>query len=208
VLSVEVARAHSRDLHADVLRVFNEFRAVRVEVGIELGNDARAAAAVDVSPGGAFDYLEAADAHVFADGEYHVLKLGFNGNFGAVVGKSFKSFDIGRFVSDDGFKDALDEFLEGSVLGNEVGLGVDFDNGGNAVFGKNVDNAFGGYSVGLLAATESPFSRRYLIASSKLPSVSTSAFLHSIMPQPVFLRSSITSFAGILTAILISPYKL
>ena len=57
------------------------------------------------------------------------------------------------------------------------------------------------------AATASPFSRRIFIALSKSPSASTSAFLHSIIPMPVFLRSSITSFAAIF-AIMVNPFVL
>ena len=47
------------------------------------------------------------------------------------------------------------------------------------------------------AATESPFSRRIFIALSKSPSASIRAFLQSIIPHPVFARSSDTILAFI-----------
>ena len=45
------------------------------------------------------------------------------------------------------------------------------------------------------AALAAPFTRRASAAFSKSPSVSTSAFLHSIMPAPVRSRSFFTSAA-------------
>ena len=50
-----------------------------------------------------------------------------------------------------------------------------------------------------LAAAASPFLRNQSTASSSAPSVSVSAFLQSIMPAPVFSRSSLTSEAVIST---------
>jgi hypothetical protein len=53
-----------------------------------------------------------------------------------------------------------------------------------------------------LAALESPFLRSQSIAASMLPSVSSRAFLQSIMPAPVFSRRSFT-IAAVTFAILV-----
>src|SRR5699024_11222506 len=57
-----------------------------------------------------------------------------------------------------------------------------------------------------LAAVARPRSRSSSMALAKSPSASVRAFLHSIMPQSVCLRSSITSFAEI--AIVILSYSI
>ena len=49
----------------------------------------------------------------------------------------------------------------------------------------------------LLAAAASPFLRRTFSASARSPFVSARALLHSIMPTPVFSRSSFTKLAEI-----------
>src|SRR6476620_2568938 len=46
-----------------------------------------------------------------------------------------------------------------------------------------------------LALAAKPFSRRYCLAASMSPSVSSSAFLQSIIPAPVLSRSAFTSCA-------------
>ena len=57
--------------------------------------------------------------------------------------------------------------------------------------------------LAFFAATARPFSRRSLIASSTSPLASVSAFLHSIMPQPVFCLKSFTILA-VIAAIFVS----
>ena len=53
----------------------------------------------------------------------------------------------------------------------------------------DADQAFGRDAAGLLGGLERPFARSQSIAASMSPLVSTSAFLQSIMPAPVFSRS-------------------
>src|SRR5699024_8970634 len=58
-----------------------------------------------------------------------------------------------------------------------------------------------------LLAVARPCSRRISMAFSKSPSAWVSAFLHSIMPQSVCLRSSITSLAEIAIGCVSFLYK-
>jgi hypothetical protein len=72
--------------------------------------------------------------------------------------------------------DHLDQTLKMLVPRNEISLGIDLDH----------DSAF-------FAALANPFLRSQSTAASISPLVSTSAFLQSIIPAPVFSRSSFTN---------------
>ena len=106
---------------------------------------------------------------------------------------SLPADDVLRVHRGDLHRDVLGEALEVLVAGDEVGLAVDLD--------QHADARRRGCSErrrprwrsrpAFLAASARPFLRRYSIAFSMSPPVSTSAFLQSIMPAPVRSRRSL-----------------
>ena len=95
---------------------------------------------------------EAADLQILADG--HDL-LGQDLSHGQVtlgVLALEQSLDVGGVVVEDDLADVLDELLERFALGAEVGLAVDFDDGGNAALGADagISHTLGSHAAGLL----------------------------------------------------------
>jgi len=109
-------------------------------------------AAVDVAGRGTlgFSANEAADGHVLADLADEGLADLFNGL--AVDLEGGQGFDVGRVLGGDEFGNVLDEGQEVVVLGDEVGLAVDFDHRAQLGVGGDVDadDAFGGHAGGSL----------------------------------------------------------
>ena len=93
---------------------------------------------------------EAADADVLADDEDHLLLLLLNGELGAGIFALHKSVEVGGLAVGDSLGDALDKVDKLLVLGDEVGLGVDFDDDAGAVDDGGVSHTLGGYAAGLL----------------------------------------------------------
>ena len=87
---------------------------------------------------------------------------------------------------------AAHELLEGLVAGDEVGLGVDLDQGAGGPGQGMPIRPSPATRPAFLAAAARPFLRSQSIAASRSPPVSASAFLQSIMPAPVCSRSSLT----------------
>ena len=106
---------------------------------------------MDVSSGNAFDNLEATDRHVFTDSEDFLLEFVFNGGFLACELGCEKSCNVCGLGFYDSNKNTVYEFLERSVLCNEVGFGVNFNDSGAAVSGVNVNDTVCSNSVCLLS---------------------------------------------------------
>ena len=78
--------------------------------------------------------------------------------------------------------------LELVALGDEVGLAVELDERADVAVDEDVDGALVGSAPGALGgAGECPSARSQSLAASMSPSVSSSAFLQSIIPAPVCL---------------------
>lgn len=208
----DVGRRHRRDLHADVLGKLRELGLAFDAAGrLELRDDAGRAVAVDIGAGHALDDLEAGGwVMVFADGENLVLHFRVNGAVGAVERQREQRLDVRRSAGENRAQDTLDELAEGGVVGDEIGLGVDLDDrGGQPVVAlEDVHDALGGDAVALFRGDGKSFFTQDFHRLIEIALGSTSAFLHSIIPMPVFLRSSITSFAAIFAMMLVNPFVL
>ena len=91
-----------------------------------------------------------------------------------------------------------DQFLKGFVTGDEVGLGIDLDHCTDRPLGIDPDQAFRGDPLRpSWRRRRVPSCAAQSTASSRLPAVSPSARLQSIIPAPVFSRSSLTIDAEI-----------
>ncbi len=90
--------------------------------------------------------------------------------------------------------------MEIVCLCDEVRFTVYFDQYADMTVRMNIrsDSTFRRIRSAFFAAVASPFSRRYRLLFAISPSVSTSAFLHSIIPAPERVRSSFTKLAVIL----------
>ena len=130
---------------------------------------------MDVSDAGVLaEAMEAADLEVFTD-DHDLLGNGLgDGQLGAVEFAGLECLDVGRVVFGDGLGNILDEIDKDGRLGGKVGLGVDLDGDADAVLDGGIGHA---------------------LALSMSPSVSTRAFLQSIMPTLVISRRVFTSAA-------------
>ena len=100
-----------------------------------------------------------------------------------------------------------DHVLETVVAGAEVGLAADLDHGGGGPLGvdEDGDEAFAGGPAGLLLGLDQPAScAGGPWRPARSPLVSSSAFLHSIMPWPVSSRRALTIDAVISAMCLLS----
>ena len=120
--------------------------------GVELDDDADAAAGVDVGGDHALVAGEAADLDVLADDQDLLLQQGVHGEVGALGLALEQGVYVGGVLGHDGVGAGLDEGLELGVLGHEVGLGVDLDDHGHlaAVADSGESHALGGDTAGLL----------------------------------------------------------
>ena len=112
-----------------------------------------AAAHVDVGDAhAAVVAAEAADLDVLADDEDLVVLLLEDGLLAAGVLAGEQGVEVGGVVLRDDLGDVLDVVDEELVLGDEVALGVDLDDGAHAAVGADpgVSHALGGYAAGLL----------------------------------------------------------
>ena len=104
--------------------------------------------------------------------------------------------DVGVALGRDRLRDRGDEPGEVGALGDEVGVALELDEHADVAVDDRLDRALRGLAVGELArALLRPFSRSQSAAFSRSPSVASSAFLQSIIPAPVALRSLATSAA-------------
>ena len=83
------------------------------------------------------------------------------------------------------------------VVRDRLGLAADGDHRAVRVVEVDRDLALGRLPAGALRRLARPFSRRYFLAASRSPPVSSSARLQSIIPAPVASRSSLTALAEI-----------
>ena len=118
---------------------------------VELGDDADAAAAMDIGGDGALIPGEAADLDVLADGLDVLLEQVVHGLV-AVGLAGQQSLHVRGVLGDDHVGAGVDKSLELSVLSHEVGLGVDLDDHGHlaAVRDLGEGHALGGNTAGLL----------------------------------------------------------
>jgi hypothetical protein len=140
----------------------------------------------------------AAEVHVLADRADRVLDrvgadaLGRTGiaRLGDRLGRSVgRQRDLG---------DVAHHLLEGVVAGHEVGLGIDLDHDRARASAATPIRPSAAVRPAFLSAFAMPFLRSQSTASSRLPLVSASAALQSIMPAPVMSRSCLTCAAEML----------
>ncbi len=95
---------------------------------------------------------EAANLDVLADDEHLVVLLLEHGLVAAGVLAGKQGVEVGGVFLGDDLGDVLDVVDKEVVLGDEVALGVDLDNGAHAALGADpgVSHALGGYTAGLL----------------------------------------------------------
>ncbi len=95
---------------------------------------------------------KAADLQVLTDGHDLLGQDLGHGQVALGVLALEQSVHIGGVVVQNDLADVLDKLLESFALGAEVGLAVDFHNGGNAALGADagISHAFGGHAAGLL----------------------------------------------------------
>ena len=140
---------------------------------------------------------DAAQRHVLADGGDELLQAILDGRLRAREVRRLERLD--RAVAHERDLGGLArEGLELVVAGDEVGLGVDLDD--RRACGPTDSTATRPSAAtrpAFLAALARPFLRSQSTAASTSPSVSLSAALQSIMPAPVFSRSSFTIAAVI-----------
>ncbi|CUX21746.1 hypothetical protein AGR3A_Cc260096 [Agrobacterium tomkonis CFBP 6623] len=133
--------------------------------------DAVAGSVVDVGRDNAvrnFKRCRAAQRHVFADGGNRVLDAVGNVLAGCRVIGGGNSLN-GAVGGEGNLGDTADEVLERVVTGNEVGLGVEFDNNSLVTHGGDADQTFGSRTAGLLvglcdALGAQPVDRRFHVA--------------------------------------------
>ena len=89
-------------------------------------------------------------------------------------------------------RDHFHEALEQVVAGDEIGLGIDLDHDALVGGHGNADQAFGGDAPGLLRGLGQAFLAQPVDRGFELPPLSLRAALQSIMPAPVWSRSSFT----------------
>ncbi|MBL6432049.1 MAG: hypothetical protein HPM95_16670 [Alphaproteobacteria bacterium] len=93
---------------------------------------------------------------------------------------------------------AGDQRLEGVVAGDEVSFGVQLDHGGTGAVRRHADKTLSRDATGLLGGLRQAPVRSQSTAASMSPLFSARAALQSIMPTPVFSRSSFTIAAVML----------
>ena len=99
---------------------------------------------------------------------------------GVLAGES--GFVVGRLGSEDDVGDLFDQFLEDVVGRDEIGLAVDFDDGGLVAFDLQTGQTFGGDSIGLLRVLGNAFSA---IFDSNLTSLITGVILLTTGTGPI-----------------------
>ena len=152
----------------------------------------------------ALDDVETAHGDVLADLRHELEPQILDGS--AVDGAAQQRLDAapGARRSDD-VGQLVDERAEVVVLGDEVGLRVDLEHdvAARLLVAANHDATLGRDARGLLVGLRGAGLAQPLGREIDVALVSTSAFLHSIMPAPVRSRSSLTkagliSMAGVL----------
>ena len=171
---VGIAGEFERDDHADAAE----------PVGHRIVHIARDHALADRKLGGA------AQRHVLADLGDGVGNGVGDGDAAGVRGEDL--VDVGAGV-ERGIGDHLHQALEQIVAGDEIGLGIDLDHDAlGAGDARRRSSPSAATRPAFFAALDRPFLRSQSTAASRLPAVSLSAALQSIMPAPVWSRSSFT----------------
>ena len=147
---------------------------------------ARHRALADRKPG------SAAQCHVFAD-----LGDGFGNGVrgGAVADPGGKDLLDVRARVERHVGNHLDQSLEQIVTRHEIGLGIDLNQHALVGAQRGADESFGRHSIGFLGRLGQSLLAQPIDRSLESPAVSDSAALQSIMPAPVFSRSSLTMVA-------------
>ena len=151
---VEELGVQRGDLHGEVLAELDD-GGVLFEAGadLEVHEDGDAAAHVDVGDAGALVVAgEAADLDVLADDEDLVVLLLEHGLFRAGILAGEESVQVCGGVLGDDLGDLVDVIDEEVVLGDEVALGVDLDDGADSALRADpgVGHTLGGDAAGLL----------------------------------------------------------
>lgn len=127
-------------------------------------------------------FVNSAFAHLAAHQSLNISGLLLSNNIGQIFGE-------------------LNELI---VLGNKVGLSVDFNNNSTVSGGNSVNHAFSSDTASLLSGSSQTLFTQNLDSLVDVAISLDKSLLHSIMPQSVWRRSSITSFAE--TAMFIRPF--
>ena len=148
----DIGRAHSGDLHGQVLAQLHNSGLVLNALSLQVDQNADLAVHVDIGNIDAIGIAdEAADLDVLADGQNLVGGDSVHGTVGAGIGGGLQGLHIGRILLGDDGSYVTDELLEGGVLGDEVGLGVDLDDSAHAaVNDSSIAHALSGDLAGLL----------------------------------------------------------
>ncbi len=114
--------------------------------------------------------------------------------------------DVGRILLRHQPRAIGGQLEELVVLGDEVGLAVDFENAAQLAVGGDVDShhAFRGNAGRGLAGLVAQLDAQDFLGLRHVAAASVSAFLHSIIGASVFSRSSLTMLA-VISAIALTP---
>ena len=151
-LTVKVLNLHSGGLERNVPRTLREALLVS-NVGIEAYDNAGRAKAVDIGGYNALNDSEAADGKLLADLVDSLCKRVSYGALTLGELRSEKRLNVSGLVCDYGLENVLNELLEGCVLSNEVGLGVNLNDSGGVADGHNVNETLSSDTVSLLCGS-------------------------------------------------------
>ena len=90
----------------------------------------------------------------------------------------------------------MHQALEQIVAGDEIGLGIDLDHDPLGAGDRDADQPLGRDPAGLLGGLGQALLAQPVDRGLELPSVSARAALQSIMPAPVWSRSSFTMLSA------------
>ena len=107
---------------------------------------------MDISAQLTADNIKAADAHIFTDGENHILHLCFHRIIGVVKFAGVQLCNACGLVAQDGAQNAGNKCAESLVFSDKVGLTVDLNDGSGIALHQNINNALSCNAVCLLGS--------------------------------------------------------